>query len=182
MPPMKRRKSRPGRPALPAGRSKTAASKTSRRKKNAKNVRATVLALLKKGAATRTQLLAAGTFSPAALNLHLRALRKEKQVKAEGRRPVRFSLARGTSLEPQIIDGEFEAAPAVANDQLGSLLPAYAAAPDLQAALDAVERRLGAKDRLAEKLMTLDRLASHLPAPVAEILNEIKADYLRHAL
>jgi hypothetical protein len=146
-------------------------------------VRASLLALLRKGPATRTQLLAAGTFSPAALNLHLRALRKDKQIRAEGRRPVRFSLARGgVPVEPQIIDGEFEAAPMSANDQVGSLLPAYAGAPDLQAALEAVERRLGSKDRLAEKLMTLDRLASHLPAPVAEILNEIKADYLRHAL
>lgn len=173
---------RPNRPALAAAGKTKGAPRASKGRKNAKNVRDAVLALLRNGPATRAQLLAGGSFSPAALNLHLRALRQSRKIKAQGKRPILFSLARGAAAEPQIVDVEFEAASPGANDHQGALLPALVSSADLQSALDAVDRRLGAKDRIHEKLLTLERLAGTLPQPIADILNEIRADYVRHAV
>lgn len=163
---------------------KTATAPRRKHKKHSKNVRETVLALLKKTPATRAELVEKGNFSPAALNLHLRALRKEKQIKTQGKRPIIFSLAKdGPSEAPQVVDAEFEAAaPMGSSDTAGALVPALVSSPDLQAALDAVDRRLGAKERIHEKLMTLERLAETLPQPIADILHEIKADYVRHSV
>lgn len=134
------------------------------------NVRERVLELLGKSALTREQLVAKGRFSPASLNIHLRALRREGRLATRGKHPIVFSLRPVPTEEPEVLNPE----PGPATATLA------AAAPMRADALDAVDRRLGPKHRFQEKLMTLERLAASLPRPIAQVLEEIRRDYLRH--
>lgn len=131
------------------------------------NVREQLLSVLGNRAMTRKELLAKGHFSPAALNMHLRALKSEGRLVTKGLHPVVFALRAAVRRDAAIV-----ARPVA--------VPAVTA--DLQDALDAVGRRLGPKSQFREKLITLERLAASLPLPVAEVLDEIRNDYLRHGM
>lgn len=133
------------------------------------NVRPSILSTLAAGDATRAELLQAIGCSVASLDNHLKALRETHQVTTTGKHPIRFSLRSPDA--PAIVETPIAASPSTA------LVPAVIP-PDLQLALHTVRLRLGRRERVAEKIGTLEQLADAMPAEIAAVLTEIRDDYL----
>lgn len=131
------------------------------------NVRPSILSTLAAGDATRAELLQAIGCSVASLDNHLKALRETHQVTTTGKHPIRFSLRPPDA----IVETPIAASPSTA------LVPAVIP-PDLQLALHTVRLRLGRRERVAEKIGTLEQLAEAMPAEIAAVLTEIRDDYL----
>lgn len=133
------------------------------------NVRPAIVSILAAGDSTRAELLQAIGCSVASLDGHLKALREAHQVTTSGKHPIRFSLR---SPDAAVI-GEPPIAPSTSTALVPAVIP-----PDLQLALHTVRLRLGRRERVAEKIGTLEQLAEAMPPEIAAVLTEIRDDYL----
>lgn len=154
------------------------AAKTQR--KYQKGVRELILKLLASGPASKSELVKRGKFSRASLQIHLNTLEADGFLHREGNRPIIFSLAPGkvAGNEP----APRKAAHAGDDDFHGGAVVLPTVRPDLHETLDVLDRRLAANTRMQDKLIALERLATIMPAPIADLLREIRDDYLQHAV
>lgn len=164
----------PRRSSATAGSEKSAtkAPPSGRRRRQSK-VADLILNLLAGSPLSGQELLKQGKFSPGALYLNVRALRKAGRIEGrrDGRRVV-FSLVDG---------GGRPAAAANAVTQGASASAASSArlTPELQQALDAVTLRLSATGRLQEKLNVLGHLARNMQSPASALLRSTLDDLAR---
>lgn len=151
--------------AAPRTRKKPAGARTRKT-----YVRATVLSLLKGTKLTRDELQSKVGCASSALDRNLKIMRDQGLIVAEGTRPLHFSLKHEQAAVP--------ASPkeSVAKKAASKSKPATQQA-DLRHELDQFARRNAPKAMVAEKVLTLKRLAEAVPPAVAKVLKSIVEDY-----
>lgn len=151
--------------ATPRTRKKPAGTRTRKT-----YVRATVLSLLKGSKLTRDELQSKVGCASSALDRNLKILRDQGLIIAEGTRPLQFSLKSEQAAVPA------SAKESAAKKSVPKSRPATQKA-DLRHELDQFARRNAPKAMVAEKVLTLKRLAEAVPPAVAKVLKSIVDDY-----
>jgi len=142
-------------------------------------VKASILSSLATGPKSREQLIKAGNLSLPSFYLNLRKLRESGQIVVEGRKGLikltaNASGAIGNVSQPRSL----VRLPSEKPDTQLAVIPQFVSG-ELHDALQAVNARFIAMDRVGEKLHTLEQLSRSLPSPVAAVLMSIHSDLLK---
>ncbi len=166
--------------------SKPMAATVAVKKKNARRSRgfkgaakASILASLASGPKTRQQLIEAGAMTVSSFYLNLKQLQDEKQIVVGGRGGL-VQLIKTVGDESSAAKPQKASLPALRARPASSMtvIPQFVSGP-LHDALEAVNARFVAVERIGEKLHTLEQLSRTLPSPVAEVLMAVHSDLMK---
>lgn len=141
------------------------------------HAKASILSSLATGPKSRDQLMKAGKLSAPVFYLNLKQLKETKQIAVEGRRGLIRLLDTTTTPESESSSKSLPALRQLSAARL-AVIPEFVSG-DLHDALEAVNARFMAMDRVGEKLHTLEQLSRSLPSPVSDVLMSIHSDLLR---
>lgn len=141
------------------------------------HAKASILSSLATGPKTRAQLIKAGQLSAPVFYLNLKQLKETNQITVEGRKGLIRLVGTAATVTPEVQSKSLPVLRPETSSRV-AVIPQYVSG-DLHDALEAVNARFVAMDRVGEKLHTLEQLSRTLPGPVAEVLKLIHGDLLR---